>query len=297
MDSGRVIKAAVVQAGSVLFDTPATLVKLEERAAEAAAAGASLIVFPEAFVGGYPKGMDFGAVVGHRTPEGRRDFRRYYESAIDVPGPETGRIGQTALQHQAWIVAGVIERDGGTLYCTALFFSPDGSLAGKHRKIMPTAMERLIWGYGDGSTLTVLDTPLGRLGAVICWENYMPAMRLAMYSKGIELYCAPTVDDRDTWAVSMRHIAFEGRCFVLSAVQHTARIRGGSIIVNPQGQVLAGPVYGEETVLAADLNMDEIAEGKYDFDATGHYSRPDLFSLRVNESEQRSVAREDPARE
>jgi nitrilase len=297
MDSGRVIKAAVVQAGSVLFDTPATLVKLQERAAEAAAAGASLIVFPEAFVGGYPKGMDFGAVVGHRTPEGRRDFRRYYESAIDVPGPETGRIGQTALQHQAWIVAGVIERDGGTLYCTALFFSPDGSLAGKHRKIMPTAMERLIWGYGDGSTLTVLDTPLGRLGAVICWENYMPAMRLAMYSKGIELYCAPTVDDRDTWAVSMRHIAFEGRCFVLSAVQHTARIRGGSIIVNPQGQVLAGPVYGEETVLAADLNMDEIAEGKYDFDATGHYSRPDLFSLRVNESEQRSVAREDPARE
>lgn len=281
----------------MLFDTPATLVKLEERAAEAAAAGASLIVFPEAFVGGYPKGMDFGAVVGHRTPEGRRDFRRYYESAIDVPGPETGRIGQTALQHQAWIVAGVIERDGGTLYCTALFFSPDGSLAGKHRKIMPTAMERLIWGYGDGSTLTVLDTPLGRLGAVICWENYMPAMRLAMYSKGIELYCAPTVDDRDTWAVSMRHIAFEGRCFVLSAVQHTARIRGGSIIVNPQGQVLAGPVYGEETVLAADLNMDEIAEGKYDFDATGHYSRPDLFSLRVNESEQRSVAREDPARE
>lgn len=281
----------------MLFDTPATLVKLEERTAEAAAAGASLIVFPEAFVGGYPKGMDFGAVVGHRTPEGRRDFRRYYESAVAVPGPETERIGQTAHRHQAWIVAGVIERDGGTLYCTALFFSPDGSPAGKHRKIMPTAMERLIWGYGDGSTLTVLDTPLGRLGAVICWENYMPAMRLAMYSKGIELYCAPTVDDRDTWAVSMRHIAFEGRCFVLSAVQHTARIRGGSIIVNPQGQVLAGPVYGEETVLAADLNMDEIAEGKYDFDATGHYSRPDLFSLRVNESEQRSVAREDPARE
>ncbi len=284
-----------MQAGSVLFDTPATLKKMEQRAAEAAAAGASLIVFPEAFVGGYPKGMDFGAVVGHRTPEGRRDFRRYYDSAIAVPGPETERIGQAALLHRAWMVVGVIERDGGTLYCTALFFSSEGTLAGKHRKVMPTAMERLIWGYGDGSTLTVLETPLGRLGAVICWENYMPAMRLAMYAKGIELYCAPTVDDRETWAVSMRHIAFEGRCFVLSAVQHTDKIRGGSVIVNPQGQLLAGPVYGEEKVLAAELNMNEIAEGKYDFDAAGHYSRPDLFSLHVNESRQRAVARAEQA--
>jgi len=295
MDSGKITKAAVVQAGSVLFDTPATLKKMEQRAAEAAAAGASLIVFPEAFVGGYPKGMDFGAVVGHRTPEGRRDFRRYYDSAIAVPGPETERIGQAALLHRAWMVVGVIERDGGTLYCTALFFSSEGTLAGKHRKVMPTAMERLIWGYGDGSTLTVLETPLGRLGAVICWENYMPAMRLAMYAKGIELYCAPTVDDRETWAVSMRHIAFEGRCFVLSAVQHTDKIRGGSVIVNPQGQLLAGPVYGEEKVLAAELNMNEIAEGKYDFDAAGHYSRPDLFSLHVNESRQRAVARAEQA--
>jgi len=295
MDSGKITKAAVVQAGSVLFDTPATLKKMEQRAAEAAAAGASLIVFPEAFVGGYPKGMDFGAVVGHRTPEGRRDFRRYYDSAIAVPGPETERIGQAALLHRAWMVVGVIERDGGTLYCTALFFSSEGTLAGKHRKVMPTAMERLLWGYGDGSTLTVLETPLGRLGAVICWENYMPAMRLAMYAKGIELYCAPTVDDRETWAVSMRHIAFEGRCFVLSAVQHTDKIRGGSVIVNPQGQLLAGPVYGEEKVLAAELNMNEIAEGKYDFDAAGHYSRPDLFSLHVNESRQRAVARAEQA--
>ncbi|MBP8257313.1 MAG: nitrilase [Opitutaceae bacterium] len=284
MDSARVTRAAVVQAGSVLFDTPASLAKLEQRAAEAAVLGAQLMVFPEAFIGGYPKGMDFGAVVGHRTPEGRTQFRRYFESAIDVPGPETEQIADAARRYRAWIVVGVIERDGGTLYCTALFFSPDGTLAGKHRKIMPTAMERLIWGYGDGSTLTVLDTPVGKLGAVICWENYMPALRMTMYSKGIELYCAPTVDDRETWGVSMRHIACEGRCFVLSAVQHTDKILGGSIIVNPLGQVLAGPVYGEETVLVADLNRNEITEGKFDFDATGHYARPDLFQLRVNES-------------
>ncbi len=165
-----------------------------------------------------------------------------------------------------------------------LFFAPDGTLAGKHRKVMPTAMERLIWGYGDGSTLTVIDTGLGKAGAVICWENYMPAMRMAMYAKGVELYCAPTVDDRDTWALSMRHIAFEGRCFVLSAVQFTEQIRGGSVIVNPQGQLLAGPVYGEESILIAALDRNEIAEGKYDLDATGHYSRPDIFQLKVNEA-------------
>lgn len=296
MDSARVTKAAVVQAGSVLFDTAATLAKFEQRTAEAAILGAQLIVFPEAFLGGYPKGMDFGAVVGHRTPEGRAQFRRYFESAIDVPGPETAQIADAARRYKAWIVVGVIERDGGTLYCTVLFFSPEGTLAGKHRKIMPTAMERLIWGYGDGSTLTVLDTPIGKLGAVICWENYMPALRMTMYSKGVELYCAPTVDDRETWAVSMRHIACEGRCFVLSAVQHTDKIRGGSIIVNPLGQVLAGPVYGEETVLVADLNRNEITEGKFDFDATGHYARPDIFQLKVNESPAPPVSLAEPAK-
>ncbi|MBI3208653.1 MAG: nitrilase [Candidatus Solibacter usitatus] len=290
MDSREVIRAAVVQAGSVLFDTPATLEKLERFTAEAAVVGARVIVFPEAFIGGYPKGMSFGAVVGHRSPEGRKEFRRYFESAIDVPGSETERIGECARAHSVWLVTGVIERDGGTLYCTVLFFAPDGTLAGKHRKVMPTAMERLIWGYGDGSTLTVLDTGFARIGAVICWENYMPAMRMAMYAKGIELYCAPTVDDRETWAVSMRHIAFEGRCFVLSAVQHTDKIRGGSVIVNPQGQLLAGPAYAEEKVLTADLNLNEIAEGKWDLDTTGHYSRPDLFRITVNEQPQPPVS-------
>jgi nitrilase len=255
------------------------------------------VLFPEAFVSGYPKGLDFGARVGSRTLEGRRMFRRYFESAIELPSPAATELGAIARDHSVYLVIGVIERDGGTLYCTVLFFDPSGGLLGKHRKLMPTAMERLVWGMGDGSTLPVFDTPLGRVGAVICWENYMPLLRMAMYAKGIELYCAPTVDDRDTWSRSMQHIAFEGRCFVLSAVQYLERkdcpedyadtapvlIRGGSVIVNPQGVVLAGPHYGSETILIADLDRNEIAEGKFDLDVAGHYARPDVFRLTVNE--------------
>ncbi len=283
MDS---IRAAVVQAGSVDFDAAKCLEKALALIAEAASQGAQLIVFPEAFISGYPKGNDFGARVGSRTPEGHREFRRYYESAIDLDGPEAIALGEATRQHNVYLVIGVIEREGGTLYCTAIFFGPEGAL-GKHRKVMPTAMERLIWGYGDGSTLTVLDTEIGKLGAVICWENYMPLMRMAMYAKGIQLYCAPTVDDRETWASSMQHIAREGRCFVLSACQNTRTdhpIRGGSVIVNPMGRILAGPVYGEDAILIADLDLNEIIEAKFDFDVTGHYSRPDIFRLLVNEA-------------
>jgi nitrilase len=184
-----------------------------------------------------------------------------------------------------WLVIGAIERDGGTLYCTVLFFAPDGSLAGKHRKLMPTAMERLIWGFGDGSTLPVIETGFGKIGAVICWENYMPLLRAAMYAKGIQLYCAPTVDDREVWPATMRHIALEGRCFVLSACQWSAseKIGGGSLIVGPLGNVLAGPNYEGETILTADIDVGEIAEGKFDLDVAGHYARPDVFRLEVNE--------------
>ena len=275
------VPVAVVQAGSILFDLEATLAKTERLLAEAA--GARLVVFPEAFIGGYPKGADFGARVGSRTPEGRKEFRRYFESAIDVPGTATERIGEAVRGIGAWVVIGVIERDGGTLYCTALFFAPDGSLAGKHRKLMPTAMERLIWGFGDGSTLPAIETGFGKIGAVICWENYMPLLRYAMYRKNVAFYCAPTVDDRETWPVTMRHIALEGRCFVLSAVQHTDTIRGGSVIVSPLGKVLAGPCYGGECVLRLEVDPGEIAEGKFDLDVTGHYARPDVFRFEVND--------------
>jgi nitrilase len=295
-------KAAVVQAAPVVFDRDATLERVRKFTAEATSQGARLVVFPEAFVSAYPKGLDFGARVGGRSPEGRRMFRRYFESAVDVPGPAVDALSAIARENSVHLVIGVIERDGGTLYCTVLFFSADGAFMGKHRKLMPTAMERLVWGMGDGSTMPVFDTSIGKIGAVICWENYMPLLRTAMYAKGVQLYCAPTVDDRDTWARSMQHIAFEGRCFVLSAVQYLRRgdcpedypaiqgndrstvlIRGGSVIVNPQGCVLAGPNYDGEAILTAEINLDEIAEGKYDLDVVGHYARPDVFRLTVNE--------------
>jgi nitrilase len=293
---------AVVQAGPVPFDRPRTLAKAVLLVSEAAAQSAELVVFPEAFLTAYPKGLDFGARVGMRSPEGRREFRRYFESAIDVPGPETEALAAAASQHGVYLVIGAIEREIGTLYCTALFFGPEGRLLAKHRKLMPTAMERLVWGCGDGSMLPVLDSPLGRIGAVICWENYMPLLRTAMYAKGIQIYCAPTVDDRDTWIPTMQHIALEGRCFVLSACQfirrgdypadypaiqgdapETVLIRGGSVIVNPMGRILAGPNYEGECLQFADLDLGEIAEGKYDLDVAGHYARPDVFRLLVNE--------------
>jgi nitrilase len=300
---------AVVQAGSRLFDTPATLDEMGRHCQEASQAGARLIVFPEAYIGGYPKGLDFGARVGSRTAAGRNDFLRYHRAAIEIPGPEVGQIGKFAMSAQAWLVVGVIERDQSTLYCSALFFDPDGNLAAKHRKLMPTASERLIWGMGDGSTLPVLNTEIGKIAAAICWENYMPALRMAMYSQGVSLWCAPTVDDRDMWQSSMRHIAYEGRCFVLSACQYLRRdacpadydciqgnnpdielIKGGSVIVSPMGDVLAGPVYGKEAVLTADLDLDDVARGKFDLDVAGHYARPDVFQLTVDTRARSAVA-------
>jgi nitrilase len=198
-----------------------------------------------------------------------------------VPGPDVDRIATAAGEHAIQLVVGVIERDGGTLYCTTLFFSPDGYL-GKHRKLMLTGAERLIWGFGDGSTLPVYDTSLGRLGAVICWENMMPMLRMTMYSKGIEIYCAPTADSRETWLPTMRHVALEGRCFVLTTCQLLRRLdlpmdipnqiseepdaillSGGAAIIGPLGAVLARPCFDEEKILYAELDLDEVARGKY----------------------------------
>ncbi len=295
------VRVAVVQDCPILFNRGATLEKVHSLVNRAAKEGAKLVVFPEAFVSAYPKGLDFGARMGSRTPEGREYFRRYYESAVDIPGSACDAMGKAAQDAKVFLVIGVIEREGGTLYCTVLFFSPEGRLMGKHRKLMPTAMERLVWGFGDGSTLPVFDTPLGKIGSVICWENYMPMLRMYMYAQGIQLYCAPTADDRDTWLPSMRHIALEGRCFVLSCCQYLTRadcpgdyaaiqgndpatvlMRGGSCIIGPLGQVLAGPNFEGPCILTVDLDLDEIPKSKYDFDVVGHYSRPDIFRLSVN---------------
>ena len=299
---------AVVQAAPVLFDARGSLEKLADLTSDAAGQRARLVVFPEAFIAGYPKGHDFGVSVGVRTPEGRDAFRRLFDAAVEVPGAATEALGAVARGHAVHLVVGVVERDGGTLYCTALIFGPDGTLLGKHRKLVPTAMERVIWGCGDGSTLPAVATDLGTIGAVICWENYMPLLRAAMYAKGVELYCAITVDDRETWLSTVTHIALEGRCFVLSACQFLGRsdlppgypagrlpagqdaaIRGGSCIVGPLGRLLAGPMYGEECILTADLDRADLARAKFDFDVVGHYSRPDVFRLEVNERPMKSV--------
>lgn len=304
----RPVTAAVVQAGSKLFDTPATMVKAADLLSDAAARGAGLAVFPEAFIGGYPKGSHFGAPVGSRTAEGRELFRRYHAGAIAVPGPETERLAKLCGDFGMDAVIGAIERDGGTLYCAALFFSADGRLLGKRRKLMPTAAERLIWGFGDGSTLDAVEARTGRIGAAICWENYMPMLRMSQYAQGVELYCAPTVDDRESWASTMRTIALEGRCFVLSACQYLTRadvpedfktvqgttpdtglIRGGSLILSPMGELLAGPCFDEEAVLTAALDPADLARAKMDFDVTGHYARPDVFELRIDRRARRAV--------
>src|SRR5581483_1847334 len=183
--------------------------------------------------------------------------------------------------------------EGGTLYCTVLFYGPDGAFLGKHRKLMPTGSERLVWGFGDGSTLPVVETELGRVGAVICWENYMPLLRTAMYGKGVEIWCAPTADGRDTWLPSMQHVAIEGRCFVLSCNQVNDRTRGGSCIISPFGKVLAGPLWDEEGILTAEVDRREIARGKFDLDVVGHYARPDVFQLIVDETAKPAVRRKE----
>ena len=286
------VRVAVVQDAPVMFDPERTIAKVGDLLAAAAQEGAEVVLFPEAFVGGYPKGLDFGVRLGSRTAEGRDWFARYHASAIEAPGPLADRLGGLARAHRVHLVIGVVERSGGTLYCSVLFFSPDGRMIGKHRKLMPTALERVVWGTGDGSTLPVLDTPVGKIGAVICWENYMPLLRTAMYAKGIELYCAPTVDDRETWLPSMRHVALEGRCFVLTASQLLRRsdcppdypasfpapdaplIRGGSAIVGPLGEVLAGPVFDRPAILTAEIDRGQIARAKFDLDVVGHYARP-----------------------
>ncbi|XP_047325808.1 bifunctional nitrilase/nitrile hydratase NIT4B isoform X2 [Impatiens glandulifera] len=304
--SSTIVRATVVQASTIFYDTPATLDKAERLLAEAVSYGAQIVVFPEAFVGGYPRGSTFGVTIGNRTAKGKEDFRKYHAAAITVPGPEVDRLAAMAGKYKVYLVMGVIEKEGYTLYCTVLFFDSQGHFLGKHRKLMPTALERIIWGFGDGSTVPVFETPVGKIGAAICWENRMPLLRTAMYAKGIEIYCAPTADSRDIWQASMTHIALEGGCFVLSANQFCRRkdypphpeyefsgeqdlspesvvCAGGSVIISPSGTVLAGPNYDGEALISADLDLGEIARAKFDFDVVGHYARPEVFSLTVKD--------------
>ncbi|UIK01768.1 carbon-nitrogen hydrolase family protein (plasmid) [Rhizobium leguminosarum] len=294
-------RVAVVQTAPVMFDIERTLEKVADLTNQAAGKGAKLVVFPEATLSAYPKGATFGSFLGGRTLEGRDLFRAYWESASELPGPTSDRLSEIARKNGVNLVIGIIERDGGTLYCTVAHFSETGEFLGYRRKLMPTGIERLTWGFGDASNLKVYDTSVGRVGSVICWENYMPLFRTAMYQQNIQIYCAPTLDERDSWLASMRHVAVEGRCFVLNACQVTQQSdfpddmvshfsgdpdafvsRGASCIIDPFGNYLVQPVYDKEDILVADIDMADIVRGKFDLDVVGHYSRPDLFQLKID---------------
>ena len=303
------ITAAAIQVGSRLFDLEGTIEIFAERLLQAKTAGADIVVFPEAFLGGYPKGIDFGVKVGMRMPEGREQFLAYFNSAIERDSKQIDQVRELVKDSHMNVVVGLIERAGGTLYCVSATIGREGDILAWHRKLMPTAMERVIWGQGDGSTIELASTDVGLVSTAICWENYMPLFRSHLYENGTQIHCVPTVDDRSVWLPSMQTISLEGRCFVISACQfmvmadvklewfqpiqgndpETVLINGGSCIVSPMGEILAEPVFGKEALIVAELDLDDIPRGKFDLDLAGHYSRPDVFQLSVNQNPKKSI--------
>ena len=300
-----IVRVAAVQAAPVFLDLDATVEKAAALTKEAAAGGAALVAFPEAFVPGYP---DW--VWRTRPYSDGEWYERLFANSVAVPGPAADALAATAREAGVWLAVGVNEREGGTLYNTLLYFSPDGALAARHRKLMPTGGERLVWGFGDGSGLEVLDTPLGRIGGLTCWENYMPLARAALYAQGIDIYLAPTWDNSDMWVPTLRHIAKEGRIHVVGITpylrgSHVPRdlpgadeiyggdedwlSRGNSTIVGPEGEVLAGPLTEEEGIVMADLDLDAARRSRRSFDPVGHYARPDVLRLVVDRGAKRPV--------
>ena len=291
------LRVALVQAAPVLFDLSGTLEKVDGLLGQAKSEGAQFVLFPEAFISAYPRGITFGTVVGSRSKMGRAMWQRYHDSSLDLNAQAFLDLANIVKKNGIYCCIGVIERvRSGTLYCTILYFDPEGKCIGKHRKIKPTAAERIVWGEGDGSDLLVYDTPLGKIGGLICWESYMPQARMRLYDQEIEIYVAPTADHRDSWQHTIRHIAMEGRCFVLSCNQFVTRedypldlpgevvdklpdilSRGGSSVIDPLGNPLVDPLWDVEGILYANLSSDLLIQSKMDFDVKGHYARKDLF--------------------
>jgi nitrilase len=297
------VTVACVQAEPVVLDRAATLEKLAALTAEAAGQGAELVVFPETFVSVYPSSTWAKALAGWGDPRATAAFAALARESVEVPGPAADKLGAIAKENGVWLVTGVNEVDpgrNGTVYNALLYHAPDGSLALKHRKLVPTNHERLVWGQGDGEGLRAIETPLGRIGGLICWENYMPLARFSLYESGIEIYLASTADDGDSWQATLVHIARESRAFVV-APSHFQRAsaypddfplrdliegldvigRGGSAILAPDGSYLAGPVYDEEATLYAELDPARLLEERQRFDPAGHYHRPDVLRLEV----------------
>ena len=295
------LKVAVVQESPVFFDKSKTLDKIETLTQTYAGQGCELIVFPESIVPGYPRGFSFGATIGSRTDEGRKLYAEFADNSIDLESEDLQRLEHMAKANNTYLVIGVTEKQNtnGTLYCSMLYISPTKGLLGVHRKIKPTGTERLVWGEAAGESLVTFQTKIGKLGGLICWENYMPLARMSMYQKGVEIYIAPTADSRDEWTATMKHIALEGRCFVLGCNQYYTKsmypqkyqhlvenepehmCQGGSIIISPLGKIIEGPIFGEAGALVAELDLEEVQGSKLDFDVTGHYARNDIFDFKV----------------
>ena len=299
----KTCRIGLVQAEPVLFNKKASLEKAMGYIDEAAKNGAELIVFPELFIPGYPVGMNFGFSVGKRTEPGREDWKRYYDASVVAGGEEFRQLAEAAKKTGSFISIGFSERDavGGTLYNSNAIFEPDGSYK-VHRKLKPTGSERLVWGDADKHFFPVTDTPWGPVGSLICWESYMPLARVALYQKGITIYISPNTNDNPEWQATIQHIAIEGKCYFVNADMiirkdsYPADLRadeikdlpywvchGGSCIIDPFGHYVTDPVWDEETVIYADLDMELPASCKMEHDAVGHYARPDVLKLVVED--------------
>lgn len=298
-------RIAVIQAAPVMFDKAACVEKAADLIKEAASNGAELIVFPELFIPCYPYGLTFGFTVGSRGESGRVDWKLYYDNSILVPGAETARLAQAAREAHAYLSIGVSERTehAATLYNSNLFFSPEGELIAVHRKLKPTGAERVVWGDADKGYFPIAETPWGAMGSLICWESYMPLARAALYEKGVALYISPNTNDNEEWQATIRHIAIEGHCYFINCDMFFTRdmypkallsqdeigrlpelvCRGGSCIVDPYGHYVTEPVWDREEIIYADLDMQKVPMSRMEFDACGHYARPDVLELRVND--------------
>jgi nitrilase len=297
------VRVACVQVEPAILDRAATLDKIVAVTAEAKANGAQLVVFPETFIPAYPSSAWARFLAGWADPRAKGAYAQLSRESLDVPGPDVERLGEIAREHDVWLVTGVNERDPerpGTLYNSLLYHAPDGTLAVHHRKLVPTNHERLVWGQGDGRGLRAIETGLGRIGGLVCWENYMPLARFALYESGVEIYIAATADDGEKWQATLVHLALESRAFVVSPCHFQRGSsypedfplrdeiagrdplgRGGSAILAPDGSYLAGPLYDEEGILYADLDPQRLAEERQRFDPAGHYHRPDVLQLHV----------------
>lgn len=301
----KTCRIALVQGSPVMFDKEKTVQKAVEQIKEAAEQGAKLIVFPESYIPCYPLRLTFGFTVGARTEEGRKDWKKYYDNSVVVPGPSTECLAQAAKKYGVFVSIGITERDAvnATLYCTNLIFSPEGELVAKHRKLKPTGAERFIWGDGYEGAFPVVETPWGIMGSLICWENYMPLARAALYEKGISIYLAPNTNDNPEWQDTIKHIAIEGHCYVINVDQYITKSMypdtlhcqeeiekipeeaciGGSCVIDPYGHYVTEPVWNRECIIYADLDMEKVPMSRMEFDGVGHYSRPDVIRLQINE--------------